>query len=45
VRWLADKVRNLGGDASYVELDSPHGHDAFLKEWQQMADVLNQIKE
>jgi homoserine O-acetyltransferase len=45
VRWLADKVRALGGDASYVELDSPHGHDAFLKEWEQMADALYQIKE
>jgi homoserine O-acetyltransferase len=45
VRWLADKVRTCGGDANYVELDSPHGHDAFLKEWQLLADVLNQIKE
>jgi homoserine O-acetyltransferase len=45
VRWLADKVRTCGGNASYVELDSPYGHDAFLKEWQQMAGVLNQVKE
>ena len=43
IRWLAEKVRALGGDATYVELDSPHGHDAFLKEWEQMADALNQI--
>lgn len=41
VRSLADKVRSLGGDATYVELDSPHGHDAFLKEWGQMTDALN----
>ena len=40
VRWLAEKVRALGGDATYVELDSPHGHDAFLKEWEQMTDAL-----
>lgn len=40
VRWLANKVHTLGGDATYVELDSPHGHDAFLKEWAQMADAL-----
>ena len=40
VRWLAEQVRLLGGDATYVELDSPHGHDAFLKEWQQMTDAL-----
>jgi homoserine O-acetyltransferase len=41
VRWLADKVRSLGGNATYVELDSPHGHDAFLKEWEQMTIALN----
>lgn len=40
VRWLADKIKEVGGDASYVELDSPHGHDAFLKEWEQMTDAL-----
>ncbi len=43
VRWLANRVRSLGGDATYIELDSPHGHDAFLKEWQQMTDALYQI--
>ena len=45
VRWLANKVRHAGGDAIYAELDSPHGHDAFLKEWKQMTDALNLIKE
>src|SRR5437763_3061680 len=45
VRWLAEQVRAASGDASYVELDSPHGHDAFLKEWKQMIDALNTIKE
>lgn len=43
VRWLADTVRALGGDATYVELDSPHGHDAFLKEWEQMTVALSHI--
>ena len=43
VRWLADKVRALGGDAQYVELNSPHGHDAFLKEWSQLAAALRSI--
>lgn len=43
VRWLTDKVRHLGGDAHYAELDSPYGHDAFLKEWQQMSDLLKII--
>ena len=41
VRWLADKVRASGGDATYVEIDSPHGHDAFLKEWEQMTSALS----
>jgi homoserine O-acetyltransferase len=40
VRRLAEQVRALGGDSTYVELDSPHGHDAFLKEWQQMTNAL-----
>lgn len=43
IHTLADKVRATGGDAIYVELDSPHGHDAFLKEWHQMAEALRQI--
>jgi homoserine O-acetyltransferase len=45
VRWLAEQVSAVGGDATYVELDSPHGHDAFLKEWKHMNDALNVIKE
>src|SRR5712691_3627946 len=43
VRKLANQVRSLGGDATYVELDSPHGHDAFLKEWEQMTNALSLI--
>jgi len=42
-RWLAEQLQVLGGDSTYVELDSPHGHDAFLKEWGQMADALSRI--
>lgn len=45
VRQLAEQVSQLGGRASYVELDSPHGHDAFLKEWEQMAAALDFLKE
>ncbi len=43
VRALAERVRELGGDAAYIELDSPHGHDAFLKEWEQMTRALQLI--
>jgi len=45
VRQLAEQVNQLGGQARYIELDSPHGHDAFLKEWEQMAAALEFLKE
>ena len=40
VRALAQDLAAAGASATYVELDSPHGHDAFLKEWDQMDAVL-----
>jgi homoserine O-acetyltransferase len=40
VRALGDRLVALGKDVSYTELDSPHGHDAFLKEWDQMTDAI-----
>lgn len=40
VRRLSDQVQAAGGNAIYAELDSPHGHDAFLKEWQLMHEAL-----
>lgn len=45
VRQLAEQVQQAGGRARYVELDSPHGHDAFLKEWEQLAAALDFLKE
>ncbi len=45
VRRLAEQVKAVGGDAIYRELNSPHGHDAFLKEWQQMTEALYLTKE
>lgn len=45
VRQLAEQVNQVGVYASYVELDSPHGHDAFLKEWDQMTAALDLLKE
>ncbi len=44
VRWLSNKVNALCGDATYVELDSPYGHDAFLKEWSLMTEALREIE-
>jgi homoserine O-acetyltransferase len=43
VRLLAERVRQTGGHAAYLEIDSPDGHDAFLKEWKQMTEALYTI--
>lgn len=40
VRELAGRLAALGKDVEYQELDSPHGHDAFLKEWDLMTSAL-----
>lgn len=40
VRALAEKLRSLGKDAQYSELNSVHGHDAFLKEWDSMTRIV-----
>lgn len=37
---LAARIAGAGKDAQYLELDSPHGHDAFLKEWDQLTAML-----
>lgn len=40
VRALAEGIRAVGGSATYTEIASPEGHDAFLKEWDQLDAVL-----
>ena len=40
VEALARRVRAQGNAVRYVELDSPDGHDAFLKEWDQLTAAL-----
>lgn len=37
---LAEELTGSGGDAKYIEIRSPHGHDAFLIEWDQMDRAL-----
>ncbi|HWI63341.1 MAG TPA: homoserine O-acetyltransferase [Symbiobacteriaceae bacterium] len=39
-RETVDLVRAAGGDAAYIELDSPWGHDAFLVDFQLIAEPL-----
>ncbi len=40
VRALAEGINAAGGHARYAELDSPLGHDAFLKAWDQLEGIL-----
>jgi homoserine O-acetyltransferase/O-succinyltransferase len=40
IRAFGDRLRELAKDVEYYELDSPHGHDAFLKEWEQMTKAI-----
>lgn len=43
VQKLADKLRQSGVNANYVEMISPDGHDAFLTDTVQMNLILKQI--
>src|SRR5919112_1101481 len=45
IRTLGDRLRELGKDVEHHELDSPHGHDAFLKEWEQMTEAIGPFVE
>lgn len=40
VRQAAEVIERAGGSARYVELDSPEGHDAFLKEFARLDPVI-----
>jgi homoserine O-acetyltransferase/O-succinyltransferase len=40
VRQTADVISRAGADAHYVELESPEGHDAFLKEFARLDPVI-----
>ncbi|MDZ7674020.1 MAG: homoserine O-acetyltransferase [Acidimicrobiales bacterium] len=39
-RRITDQARAVGVPAAYRELDSPHGHDAFLIEHEAVAEVV-----
>lgn len=40
VRAWVEAYRAAGANARYVEIASLHGHDAFLIEWDQVAEIL-----
>jgi homoserine O-acetyltransferase len=42
-RQIVDLLRDAGGRADYVEIDSPHGHDAFLLEFGQLGAAVTEF--
>jgi homoserine O-acetyltransferase len=42
VRAACDRFRGLGYEAHYLELESEHGHDAFLAESRQLAALVTE---
>ena len=41
VRATAERARGTGADVRYVEIDSLSGHDAFLKDWDEVRDAIS----
>lgn len=37
---LAETLKGLGKDVVYEEIVSPHGHDAFLKDWDRVNEIV-----
>jgi len=44
-RETADLVRAAGGEAAYIEMDSPWGHDAFLVDFHLIAEPVKSFLE
>jgi homoserine O-acetyltransferase len=40
IRTLTANLQRLGADATYREIDSPNGHDSFLKDWDQLNGIV-----
>jgi homoserine O-acetyltransferase len=42
-RKIAEAFTASGNDSRYVEIDSPHGHDAFLMELDQLGPMVSEF--
>ena len=40
IQTLRDHLDYLDRDVRYAEIESPNGHDAFLKDWDQLNPIL-----
>lgn len=40
IRTLTANMQRLGIEATYREIDSPNGHDSFLKDWDQLNAIV-----
>src|SRR5215211_5158100 len=40
VRAAAERARKAGASASYAEIDTKSGHDAFLKDWKELKEAV-----
>ncbi|HEV2067451.1 MAG TPA: homoserine O-acetyltransferase [Thermomicrobiales bacterium] len=45
IRVLADHAASLDKDVTFVEIESTNGHDAFLKDWDQLTGILQPFME
>ncbi|MGI8476883.1 MAG: homoserine O-acetyltransferase MetX [Thermomicrobiales bacterium] len=43
VRALGERIAAAGRPVEYVEIDSPEGHDAFLKEWDALTRAIRPL--
>jgi homoserine O-acetyltransferase len=40
IRTLTANLQRVGADATYREIESPNGHDSFLKDWDQLNGIV-----
>ena len=40
IRILGERIGDRGKDVTYDEIDSPNGHDSFLKDWDELNPII-----